>query len=83
MRGFQGKGSGGKSTHQASYQQLQIWYPWKSDIWEAQGCHRELITPFIVTAVRVEKELQLGASIKRHFLQDWKETTKIIEDSKQ
>lgn len=68
MRGFQGKGPGGQPTHEASYQQLQVWHPRNSDIWEAQGCHCELISPLIIAAIRVKEELQLRASIKCHLL---------------
>lgn len=68
MRGFEGKGPGGQAAHEASYQQLQVRHPRNSDIWEAQGCHCELISPLIIAAIRVEEELQLRASIKRHLL---------------
>lgn len=68
VRGFQCQGSGGKTTHQASYQQLQVRHPRNGDVWQTQGSHSELVTPLVITAIRVEEELELRASVKCHLL---------------
>ena len=70
MRRLEGHGSGGQTAHETGHQQLDVRHPGDGDVGQALGGHAELVPPFVVTAVRVEEELELRACVKRHLLME-------------
>ena len=70
VRGLEGHGSGGQAAHEPGHQQLDVGHPGDGDVGQALGRHAELVPPLVVTAVRVEQELELRACVERHLLME-------------
>lgn len=74
MRWLERHALGSKTAHQSGDKELQIQTPRHSNIWQAICSDSELVSPLIVTAVRMKEELQPRTILKGHFL----ETNKVM-----
>lgn len=68
VRGFESHGAWSQAAHQPRHEEMQVRDPGDADVWKTKRRHCELVAPLGVAAVWVEKELQLVACFKCHFL---------------